>query len=90
LRRRAYDRFTRKHREAGKAAYLAESEAEDVKPSVEVYFVGQEKSDAATAERLGIREAAKVLVRPPRNAALRRRHVQRCARHAARRSSPAQ
>jgi GntR family transcriptional regulator len=63
LRRRAHDRFTRKHREAGKAAYLAESEAEDVKPSVEVYFVGQDKSDASTAERLNIREGAKVLVR---------------------------
>ena len=33
------------------------------KPSVELYFVGQERSDAPTAERLRIRQGVNVLVR---------------------------
>lgn len=63
LRRLAHDRFARRHREAGKAAYLAESETENATPSVEVFFVGPEQADAATGERLGIRKGTKVLVR---------------------------
>ena len=63
LRRLAHDRFARRHREAGKAAYLAESEAEDVKPSVEVFFVGQDKADATIAKRLNLRVGSRVLVR---------------------------
>jgi GntR family transcriptional regulator len=63
LRRLAHDRFARRHREAGKAAYLAESEAEEVKPSVEVFFVGPGKADAITAKRLSLRAGSKVLVR---------------------------
>lgn len=66
LRRRAYDRFTRKHREAGKAAYMAESEAEDVKPRVEVYFVGPAEADAEIAQRLGVKTGSKVLRRSRR------------------------
>ena len=41
--RKAHDRFSRAHREAGKAAYFAESEKEHVTPSVDVFFVGPEK-----------------------------------------------
>jgi GntR family transcriptional regulator len=63
LRRLGHDRFARRHREAGKAAYLAESEAEDVKPTVEVFFVGPEKADAAIAERLTVKTGSRVLVR---------------------------
>lgn len=63
LRRLGHDRFARRHREAGKAAYLAESETEDVKPSVEVLFVGPEKAHATIAKRLNMRTGSKVLVR---------------------------
>lgn len=63
LRRLAHDRFARRHREAGKAAYLAESEAEDVKPSIEVFFVGPAKADATIAKRLNLQTGSKVLVR---------------------------
>ena len=65
LRRLNHDRFARRHREAGKAACLAESEseAESVRPSVDVYKVGPEKADDDVAERLGLSPGAKVLVR---------------------------
>lgn len=63
LRRLSHDRFARRHREAGKAAYLAEAEAESVKPSVDVYYVGPDKASADVAERLGVRMGAKVLAR---------------------------
>lgn len=63
LRRLAHDRFARKHREAGRAAYLAEAEAEDVKPRVDVYFVGPDTATTEVAQRLQVRKGAKVLVR---------------------------
>lgn len=63
LRRLSQDRFARRHRDAGKAAYLVESEAESVRPSVDVYKVGPETADNDVAERLGLRKGAKVLVR---------------------------
>ena len=34
VRRLAYDRFARRHRDAGKAAYLIELEAEDADPTL--------------------------------------------------------
>lgn len=63
LRRLAHDRFARRHREAGRAAYLAEAETEDVKPRVDVYFVGPDTADGNVGERLQVRKGAKVLVR---------------------------
>jgi GntR family transcriptional regulator len=42
---------------------LAESEAESVRPSVDVYWVGPENADDDVAERLGLSPGAKVLVR---------------------------
>jgi len=66
VRRLAYDRFSRSHRDAGKAAYIAESEAEQVTPSVEVYYVGPEQATAAVAQRLGIDPGSKVLARKRR------------------------
>jgi GntR family transcriptional regulator len=63
LRRVSQDRFARRHREAGKAAYLVESEAESVSPSVDVYKVGPEKATDDVAHRLGVRRGSKVLVR---------------------------
>jgi GntR family transcriptional regulator len=63
LRRLAHDRFARRHRDAGRAAYLAEAETENVKPRVDVYFVGPDKVTDDAAERLGVRRGVKVLVR---------------------------
>lgn len=63
IRRLAHDRFARSHREAGKAAYLADAERMGIEPSVDVYFVGPEKADATVAALLGIRSGTKVLVR---------------------------
>lgn len=63
VRRIAHDRFARRHRDAGKAAFLAEAEAEGVSPGVEVRKVGPEVPPAAVAERLGLPLTEKVLVR---------------------------
>ena len=62
-RRLAHDRFSRKHRERGKAAYLVEAEAEQVQPSVDVYFVGPEKAPNEIARLLSVKPGARVLVR---------------------------
>ena len=63
LRRLAFDRFARRHREAGKAAYLAEAEQADVVPSVDLFFVGPEIAEPEIAVRLGLSSGDKVLVR---------------------------
>ena len=61
--RRASDRFARAHREAGKAAFLAELEQEQRRPDVEVLKVGQERAPADVASRLQLEEGDRVLVR---------------------------
>ncbi len=66
VRRLAHDRFARSHREAGRAAYLAEMEAEGRTPSVQVLKVGPEPATADIATRLGLRTKAKVLMRSRR------------------------
>lgn len=66
VRRLAYDRFSRSHRDAGKAAYIAEAEAERVTPSVEVYYVGPEQATDSIADRLSVEPGAKVLARKRR------------------------
>lgn len=63
VKRIAHDRFARRHREEGKAAFLAEAEAEGLSPGVEVLKVGPEVAPAAIAERLGVSASEKVLVR---------------------------
>lgn len=63
VRRIAQDRFARRHRNEGKAAFLAEAEAEGVSPGVEVLKVGPESADDAVSGRLGIDAGSKVLVR---------------------------
>lgn len=63
IRRLAHDRFARRHREAGKAAYLAEAEREASVPRVDVFFVGREKADKPVAERLRVRAGSPVLAR---------------------------
>ena len=63
VKRVAQDRFARRHRDAGKAAFIAEAEGEGVSPGVEVLHVGSEKAPADVAERLGQPAGDKVLVR---------------------------
>jgi GntR family transcriptional regulator len=63
VRRLASDRFARRHREAGKAAFLAESESESREPAVEMLRLGRSKAPADIAVRLGLEEGAPVLIR---------------------------
>src|SRR4051812_40071936 len=69
IRRLAHDRFARRHREAGKAAFLAEAEQVDAKPMVDVYFVGPESAPPDVAGRLHVPPGSKVLVRRRRYSA---------------------
>lgn len=62
-RRLAHDRFARRHREQGKAAYLAEAEQENSRPRVDVFYVGPEKAPAEFARRLSVKTGSRVLVR---------------------------
>jgi GntR family transcriptional regulator len=62
-RRLAHDRFARRHREQGKAAYLAEAEQTNTRPRVDVFYVGPDKAPAEFARRLSVRTGARVLVR---------------------------
>src|SRR5262245_29340370 len=66
VRRLAFDRFARRHRKAGQAAYLAEMEGVGRQADVEIIRVGREPSPADPAERLGLREGDSVLVRARR------------------------
>ncbi len=63
MRRVAHDRFARRHRDEGKAAFQVETEAEGVSPGVEVLKVGPELPPTSIAERLGRPATEKVLVR---------------------------
>jgi GntR family transcriptional regulator len=62
-RRLAHDRFARRHREQGKAAYLAEAEQTNTRPRVDVSYVGPDKAPAEFARRLSVKTGARVLVR---------------------------
>lgn len=66
IRRLAHDRFARRHREAGRAAFLAEAETEGWQPTVEVLDVGPAPAPAEIAERLGVDVDAPVLQRKRR------------------------
>lgn len=63
LRRLASDRFARRHREAGMAAFLAEVRAEGHEPSVDRLSVGTERAHAETAALLGVEPDAELVVR---------------------------
>lgn len=63
IRRLAHDRFARRHRDAGKAAYLVEAEKEHAEPRVDVFFVGEEAASQQVAERLRVDLGAPILVR---------------------------
>jgi GntR family transcriptional regulator len=66
VRRLSYDRFARRHRDAGKAAYLAEMESEHRQPRVEIIRVGREPVPEDAARRLGLEPGEPVLVRARR------------------------
>jgi GntR family transcriptional regulator len=61
--RLAHDRFARRHRKAGKAAYLAELEAEGRRPEVEVLAIESAPATSEIAQRLQLIEGTQVLVR---------------------------
>ncbi len=66
VRRLASDRFARRHREAGKAAFTVEMEAEGRIPEVEVLEVRPGAVPPKVARRLGVEPGEKVLVRSRR------------------------
>ena len=81
-RRLAHDRFARRHREQGKAAYLAEAEQENTSPRVDVFYVGPEKAPAEFARRLSVKAGSRVGETPPVSQAMSSRPSSR------RRTSP--
>ncbi len=63
IRRVAHDRFARRHREQGRAAFIAETEEQGLEPQVEVESVGPEELPAWAAPYLGRTTGERVLVR---------------------------
>lgn len=63
VRRLSQDRFARRQRKAGKAAFLADAEAAGRVPEVRVLQVEPVDVEPEMAKRLGIRAGTKVLVR---------------------------
>jgi GntR family transcriptional regulator len=66
VRRLASDRFARRHRERGKAAFIAETEGTGGTPSVDSIQVSEIKASADVAERLGLATGESVIVRSRR------------------------
>src|SRR5215216_6497414 len=63
VRRLAHDRFARRHRERGRAAYLAELEAEGRRPEVEVLEVARVRAPDEVAVWLQLAIGADALIR---------------------------
>ena len=63
VRRLAHDRFARRHRERGQAAYLAELQAEGRRPEVQVLEIARAKAPDEVAVWLQLAIDADVLVR---------------------------
>lgn len=63
IRHLAHDRFARRHRKGGKAAFLAEADAAGYVPEVEVQEVAVTSAPLDIVERLAIRPDDEVLVR---------------------------
>lgn len=61
--RKAAERFRRSYREAGKAAFLAESEQMGVEPGIEVLHVGRMPADSEVAALLEVTPGSDVLAR---------------------------
>ena len=66
VRRLASDRFARKHREAGQAAFLAEAEKAGVRPTVDQIEVSQDQPTPDIRERLRLDDADLVVIRSRR------------------------
>lgn len=66
IRRLASDRFARKHRAEGKAAFSVEAEKSGYTPQVDNIVVGRQTPDPAVAERLRIPIGQEVVVRSRR------------------------
>lgn len=66
VRRLASDRFARRHRKAGKAAFLAESEQADATPAVDMIKVSEAAPPADVAGRLQLGPGERVVVRSRR------------------------
>lgn len=66
VRRLASDRFARRHRAAGKAAFLVEADKVGYAPGVDRIRVTRDTAPAAVAERLRLEPAADVIVRARR------------------------
>jgi GntR family transcriptional regulator len=66
VRRLASDRFARKHREAGQAAFLAEAEKAGVRPTVDQIEVNQEEPTEDIRERLRLAEDEQIVSRSRR------------------------
>jgi GntR family transcriptional regulator len=63
VRRLAHDRFLRKHRESGRAAFIVEMETQGFTPRVDVLAVEAVPASSDVAKRLTLRKGAKVLMR---------------------------
>jgi GntR family transcriptional regulator len=66
VRRLASDRFARKHREAGQAAFLAEAEKSGIRPRVDQIEVTSDRPSPEIAERLRLGSEDTVIVRSRR------------------------
>ncbi|MGW3365277.1 GntR family transcriptional regulator [Streptosporangium canum] len=66
VRRLASDRFARRHREQGKAAFIAETEGAGGKPTVDSIKITEERPSAEVAELLGITSEDHVIARSRR------------------------
>lgn len=66
VRRLASDRFARRHREQGKAAFIAETEGAGGKPTVDSIEITEQAPSADIAERLGLTPDDRVAVRARR------------------------
>lgn len=66
VRRLASDRFARKHREAGKAAFIAEAEKTGYQPGVDRITINRAAASTTIAERLRLAPGAEVVVRDRR------------------------
>jgi GntR family transcriptional regulator len=66
VRRLAFDRFARRHRKEGKAAFLIESEAAGATPTVDMIEVWEAEAPADVAERLRLSDGDHVIVRSRR------------------------
>ena len=66
VRRLAHDRFARRHRDAGKAAFQAETDAAGHTPRVDVLDVRKDRCPDDLAPLLGVRRGTQVLIRERR------------------------